>query len=213
MTDKAVDTCMIFIFEQPIRWGISLSLLFLTHKNTHTHEGILHEGIKMDRYRVPAHFYDVSLIYIDTAAGNRGVLLKLNGTSFGGCEIFDMGQIVLSSFISANPVTEANGYRFADYYSLALHYPRISYFAIRNYFQIIRSLLSSIASINNWAITRTSGRSIENRLRLSIRDSRALIRIRIILVLKILAVFRPNRKLNYRDLSAMFLSVQFSGNV
>lgn len=169
----------------------------------------------MDRYRVPAHFYDVSLIYIDTA-GNRGALLKLNGTSFGGCEIFNTGQIVLSSFISANPRhrSERLSY-FADYYSLALHYPRISYFAIRNYFQIIRSLLSSIASINNWAITRTrtSGRSIENRLRLSIRDSRVLIRIRIILVLKILAIFRSNQKLNYRDLSAMFLSAQFLGNI
>lgn len=65
----------------------------------------------MDRYRVPAHFYDVSLIYIDTATSNRGALLKLNGTSFGGCEIFDTGQIVLSSFISANPVIEASGYR------------------------------------------------------------------------------------------------------
>lgn len=95
-------------------WRISLSLLFLTHKNTH-----LHERIKMDCHCVPAHFYDVSLIYIDKpAASNRGALLKLNGTSFGGCEIFDTGQIVPSSFISAHPRhrSERLSY-FADYYT------------------------------------------------------------------------------------------------
>jgi len=58
----------------------------------------------MDCQRVLAHFYDVILIYIDTpTAGNRWALLKLNGTSFDWCEIFDTGQIVLSSFILANP--------------------------------------------------------------------------------------------------------------
>lgn len=97
-------------------WRIPLSLLFLAYKNTytytHTHTRTPSVRIKTDRHRVLVHFYDVILIYIDTpAAGNRGALLKLNGTSFGGCEIFDTGQIVLSSFILASPVIGASGYR------------------------------------------------------------------------------------------------------
>jgi len=91
------------------------------YTKTHTHAH-LYERIKMDRHRVLAHFYDVILIYIDTStAGNRGALLKLNGTSFSGCEIFDTGQIVLSSFILANlPPPRHRSERlsyFADYYT------------------------------------------------------------------------------------------------
>lgn len=79
---------------------------------THIHTRTPSVRIKTDHHRVLVHFYDVILIYIDTpAAGNRGALLKLNGTSFGGCEIFDTGQIVLSSFILASPVIGASGYR------------------------------------------------------------------------------------------------------
>jgi len=97
--------------------NISLPLLF-TQKHIHIHAH-LYERIKMDRHRVLAHFYDVILIYIDTpTAGNRGALLKLNRTSFSGCEIFDTGQIVLSSFILANSRhrSERLSY-FADYYT------------------------------------------------------------------------------------------------
>lgn len=85
-------------------------------------------------------------------------------------------------------------------YRYGLNYPRISYFEIRNYFQIIRPPLSSIASFNNWAIarTRTFVESLAasrhgNRSRSFVEHSRSLIRVRIITILKIAATFRSPR--------------------
>lgn len=110
---NSTGTWMIFISksERPVGMkDISIFfLLFLAHKNTRTH---LHEGIKTSYHRVLAHFYDVILIYIDTGGRqSRGFIEIKRDFIRGGCEIFDTGQIVLSSFISANPIIEANGYR------------------------------------------------------------------------------------------------------
>jgi len=160
MTNKVIVLARYSIQNQrgQSEWSISLPLLF-TQKHIHVHAH-LYERIKMDRHRVLAHFYDVILIYIDTpTAGNRGALLKLNGTSFSGCEIFDTGQIVLSSFILANPRhrSERLSY-FADYYT-AWHC-------------IIReSVTSQSGIISNWAITRmrTRDRNIDSASALGIR--------------------------------------------
>lgn len=64
----------------------------------------------------PVYFYDIILIYIDAHRRPTiaGALLKLNGTSFGECEIFDTGQIVCRrTLFRRTPVTKANCYHIS----------------------------------------------------------------------------------------------------
>lgn len=84
-------------------------------------------------------------------------LLKLNGTWFGGYKIFDTRQIASSSFIlAARPLQSENGYHILRIIILVavvlsanqlLCNPEL----FPNY---SRPLLSTIASVNNWATIR-----------------------------------------------------------
>lgn len=107
----------------------------------------------------PVYFYDIILIYIDApAAGDRRGFIEIKRNFIRRMWNFRYrANCVSSDFISAyaHHKSERLSY-FADYRIWPRHrwsYPRISYFESRNYFQIIRPLLSFVASINNWAIT------------------------------------------------------------